>query len=186
MNNSNYTDKQIIDIANKEYDDYEKGNIVRADKNKIIVGHVSEVNHKAWGEDSYIVTDVEMPENPSAEDYAKVKNVTILYQGSTAKLISHPIKTLTDWVPNNLLMGITILAPEALIPQRSPQMEEASETLQKALKTYPNAKIDIFAHSLGLMDGYGALADVKAEDDHRIRGVYLLNGPNPYKSFDNI
>lgn len=65
-------------------------------------------------------------------------------------------------------------------------MEEASETLQKALKTYPNAKIDIFAHSLGLMDGYGALADVKAEDAHRIRGVYLLNGPNPYKSFDNI
>ena len=146
MNNSNYTDKQIIDIANKEYDDYEKGNIVRADKNKIIVGHVSEVNHKAWGEDSYIVTDVEMPENPSAEDYAKVKNVTILYQGSTAKLISHPIKTLTDWGPNNLPMGITILAPEALIPQRAPQMEEASETLQKALKTYPNAKIDIFAH----------------------------------------
>lgn len=36
------------------------------------------------------------------------------------------------------------------------------------------------------MDGYGALADVKAEDAHRIRGVYLLNGPNPYKSFDNI
>lgn len=186
MDNSNYTDKQIIDIANKEYDNYTKGNIVRIDKNKIIIGYVSEVNHKAWGEDSYVVTDEKMPENPTAEDYAKVKYVTILYQGSTANLISHPIKTLTDWVPNNFVMGFTVLAPEALIPQRAPQMEEASETLQKALKTYPNAKIDIFAHSLGLMDGYGALADVKAEDAHRIRGVYLLNGPNPYKSFDNI
>ena len=186
MDNSNYTDKQIIDIANKEYDNYTKGNIVRIDKNKIIIGYVSEVNHKAWGEDSYVVTDEKMPENPTAEDYAKVKYVTILYQGSTANLISHPIKTLTDWVPNNFVMGFTVLAPEALIPQRAPQMEEASETLQKALKTYPNAKIDIFAHSLGLMDGYGALADVKAEDAHRIRGVYLLNDPNPYKSFDNI
>ena len=186
MDNSNYTDKQIIDIANKEYDNYTKGNIVRIDKNKIIIGYVSEVNHKAWGEDSYVVTDEKMPENPTAEDYAKVKYVTILYQGSTANLISHPIKTLTDWVPNNFVMGFTVLAPEALIPQRAPQMEEASETLQKALKTYPNAKIDIFAHSLGLMNGYGALADVKAEDAHRIRGAYLLNGPNPYKSFDNI
>ena len=187
MNNSIYTDKQLVDLANKEYDpDNKVGGRVFIDDGGTFIGHISEENHKAWGEDSYIVTDVELPENPTAEDYAKVKYVTILYQGSTAKLISHPIKTLMDWVPNNFVMGFTILAPEALIPQRAPQMEEASETLQKALKTYPNAKIDIFAHSLGLMDGYGALADVKAEDAHRIRGAYLLNGPNPYKSFDNI
>ena len=187
MNNSIYTDKQLIELAKKEYDPNNKvGERVFIDRGKTFIGHISEVNHKAWGEDSYVVTDVELPENPTAEDYAKVKNVTILYEGSTAKLKSHPIKTLTDWIPNNFVMGFTILAPEALIPQRAPQMEEASETLQKALKTYPNAKIDIFAHSLGLMDGYGALADVKAEDAHRIRGAYLLNGPNPYKSFDNI
>ena len=74
MNNSNYTDKQIIDIADKEYDDYEKGNIVRADKNKIIIGYVSEVNHKAWGEDSYVVTDEKMPENPSAEDTERYRS----------------------------------------------------------------------------------------------------------------
>ena len=177
----------MVDLANKEYDpDNKVGGRVFIDDGATFIGHISEENHKAWGEDSYIVTDVELPENPTAEDYAKVKYVTILYQGSTAKLISHPIKTLMDWVPNNFVMGFTVLAPEALIPQRAPQMEEASETLQKALKTYPNAKIDIFAHSLGLMDGYGALADVKAEDAHRIRGAYLLNGPNPYKSFDNI
>lgn len=187
MNNSIYTDKQLIELAKKEYDPNNKvGERVFIDRGKTFIGHISEVNHKAWGEDSYVVTDVELPENPTAEDYAKVKNVTILYEGSTAKLKSHPIKTLTDWIPNNFVMGFTILAPEALIPQRAPQMEEASETLQKALKTYPNAKIDIFAHSLGLMDGYGALADVKAEDAHRIRGAYLINGPNPYKSFDNI
>ena len=72
MDNSNYTDKQIIDIANKEYDNYTKGNIVRIDKNKIIIGYVSEVNHKAWGEDSYVVTDEKMPENPTADDVAKV------------------------------------------------------------------------------------------------------------------
>ena len=187
MNNSIYTDKQLIELAKKEYDPNNKvGERVFIDRGKTFIGHISEVNHKAWGEDSYVVTDVELPENPTAEDYAKVKNVTILYEGSTAKLKSHPIKTLTDWIPNNFVMGFTILAPEALIPQRAPQMEEASETLQKALKTYPNAKIDIFAHSLGLMDGYGALADVKAEDAHRIRGAYLINGLNPYKSFDNI
>ena len=180
-----YTDKEKLEITKLEYENYIRDKVVQL-SNKKIIGYVSEVNHKSWGEDSYVVTDEKMPENPTAEDYAKVKNVTILYEGSTAKLISHPIKTLTDWIPNNFVMGFTILAPEALIPQRAPQMEEASETLQKALRTYPNAKIDIFAHSLGLMDGYGALADVKAEDAHRIRSAYLLNGPNPYKSFDNI
>lgn len=180
-----YTDKEKLEITKLEYENYIRDKVVQL-SNKKIIGYVSEVNHKSWGEDSYVVTDEKMPENPTAEDYAKVKNVTILYEGSTAKLISHPIKTLTDWIPNNFVMGFTILAPEALIPQRAPQMEEASETLQKALRTYPNAKIDIFAHSLGLMNGYGALADVKAEDAHRIRGAYLLNGPNPYKSFDNI
>ena len=180
-----YTDKEKLEITKLEYENYIRDKVVQL-SNKKIIGYVSEVNHKSWGEDSYVVTDEKMPENPTAEDYAKVKNVTILYEGSTAKLISHPIKTLTDWIPNNFVMGFTILAPEALIPQRAPQMEEASETLQKALRTYPNAKIDIFAHSLGLMNGYGALADVKAEDAHRIRGAYLINGPNPYKSFDNI
>lgn len=181
-----FSDQEKLDISRQQYDELDVGREIRTKKSNTFIGYVSEVNHKAWGEDSYVITDEEIPENPTAEDYAKVKYVTILYQGSTAKLISHPIKTLTDWGPNNLLMGITILAPEALIPQRAPQMEEASETLQKALKTYPNAKIDIFAHSLGLMDGYGALADVKAEDAHRIRAAYLYNGPNPYKSFNSI
>lgn len=181
-----FSDQEKLDISRQQYDELDVGREIRTKKSNTFIGYVSEVNHKAWGEDSYVITDEEIPENPTAEDYAKVKYVTILYQGSTAKLISHPIKTLTDWGPNNLLMGITILAPEALIPQRAPQMEEASETLQRALKTYPNAKIDIFAHSLGLMDGYGALADVKAEDAHRIRAAYLYNGPNPYKSFDSI
>ena len=137
-----YTDKEKLEITKLEYENYIRDKVVQL-SNKKIIGYVSEVNHKSWGEDSYVVTDEKMPENPTAEDYAKVKNVTILYEGSTAKLISHPIKTLTDWIPNNFVMGFTILAPEALIPQRAPQMEEASETLQKALRTYPNAKIDI-------------------------------------------
>ena len=181
-----YTDSEKLDIAELEYIPKNVNDVAKSEKHKVKIGYISEVNHKAWGEDSYVVTDVELPENPTAEDYAKVKYVTILYQGSTAELFSHPIKTLMDWVPNNFPMGITVLAPEALSPQRVPQMEEASETLQKALKTYPNATIDLFAHSLGLMDGYGALADVKAEDAHRIRAAYFYNGPNPYKSFDSI
>ena len=181
-----YTDSEKLDIAELEYISKNVNDVAKSEKHKVKIGYISEVNHKAWGEDSYVVTDVELPENPTAEDYAKVKYVTILYQGSTAELFSHPIKTLMDWVPNNFPMGITVLAPEALSPQRVPQMEEASETLQKALKTYPNATIDLFAHSLGLMDGYGALADVKAEDAHRIRAAYFYNGPNPYKSFDSI
>ena len=44
-----------------------------------------------------------MPENPTEEDLAKVKNVTILFQGSTFDF-SKLKETLVDWIPNNARM----------------------------------------------------------------------------------
>ena len=50
MNNSIYTDKQLIELAKKEYEPYDKGDCFFIDDGKTFIGHVSEVNHKAWGE----------------------------------------------------------------------------------------------------------------------------------------
>ena len=50
MNNSIYTDKQLVDLANKEYDpDNKVGGRVFIDRGQTFIGHISEVNHKAWG-----------------------------------------------------------------------------------------------------------------------------------------
>lgn len=50
MNNGIYTDNQLIDLANKEYEPYDIGDWFFIDDGKTFIGHVSEVNHKAWGE----------------------------------------------------------------------------------------------------------------------------------------
>lgn len=144
-----------------------------------IYGYVSEVNHKKSGEDSYVITDIQMPENPTDEDFAKVKNITILFQGSTFDL-SKLKETWVDWGPNNARMTFNHYVMNT---GPSKQLRTASDTIQAVLKKYPNAQIDVYGHSLGLMEGYGSLTDIKAEDVHRIGGVYLHNGPNPYKSF---
>ena len=50
MNNSIYTDKQLIDLAKTEYDPNNKvGGRVFIDRGQTFIGHISEVNHKAWG-----------------------------------------------------------------------------------------------------------------------------------------
>ena len=51
MNNDIYTDNQLVDLANKEYDpDNKVGGRVFIDRGQTFIGHISEVNHKAWGE----------------------------------------------------------------------------------------------------------------------------------------
>lgn len=91
---SSYTDEQRVLIAKQEYEDYKLGDpvIIQAkdtvdptDKN-ITVGYVAEVIHHPTGADVYVVTDIELPENPTDADRAKVKQVTMLYQGSVQLL----------------------------------------------------------------------------------------------------
>ena len=50
MNNSIYTDKQLIELAKTENEPYDIGDWFFIDDGKPFIGHVSEVNHKAWGE----------------------------------------------------------------------------------------------------------------------------------------
>lgn len=50
MNNSIYTDNQLIDLAKKEYEPNDIGDWVFIDGGKTFIGYVSEVNHKVWGE----------------------------------------------------------------------------------------------------------------------------------------
>ena len=46
------------------------------------------------------------------------------------------------------------------------------------MEKYPNAKINIYGHSLGSMDAQYALACIT--DYSRINGAYIYNGPNIY------
>lgn len=48
---------------------------------KITVGYVSEIKDSSSGLQVYVVTDIKLPEQPTAADYEKVTHVTLLYRG---------------------------------------------------------------------------------------------------------
>ena len=67
------SDYERIDISLQQYKKAVVGKEVKVDFFKNTVGYVSEVNHKDSGEDSFVVTDIKLPENPTEQDFANVK-----------------------------------------------------------------------------------------------------------------
>lgn len=183
---NNLNDSQRVDLARKEYDPLRVGNKIKIDDDKLTVGKVSQVNNKkSTGEQSYIVTDKGTLPTASASERANVKEVTILYRGSTGidKIKQEPGDVIKDWIGNDLIMGTAIFngggAPA------SPQLASSADTLKETIRTYPNAKIYIYGHSLGSMNGQYALADLSQEQLRHIGGAYLYQGPNVYSTLNS-
>lgn len=59
-------------------------------------------------------------------------------------------------------------------------MKSSSKTLEDALRIYPNAKVNVYGHSLGSMNAQYALANVSQSNLERIEGGYVYQGPNIY------
>jgi hypothetical protein len=172
---NDYSDKQHVAIAKEEYTEYKEGQLVKIDKGATKIGYVSKVvNNKNTGEQSYIITDIKLPKNPTPDQLASVKNVTVLYRGSTAPFSGDD--WMTDWVKNDVPIAKQIVTNDFTGP--TPQLKSAAETLNKQMGLYPNAYFDIYGHSLGSMNGQYALAESKYPE--RIRSAYLYQGPNIY------
>ena len=60
------------------------------------------------------------------------------------------------------------------------QQKLAAEGLKEMMDKYPNARVSLYAHSLGSMDGQVALASLEDSYLQRIDGAYLYEGPNTY------
>ena len=147
MSSVGLTDKQRMLLSLRQYDVMTERQAVYLE-GEVIYGYVSEVNHKKSGEDSYVITDIPMPENPTEQDFANAKNITIFFQGSTFDL-NKSKEMWADWGKNNFPMLMKIVSPEKRNPAPTEQLQTASDTLQAVLKKYPNAQIDIYGHSLG-------------------------------------
>ncbi len=61
-----------------------------------------------------------------------------------------------------------------------PQFKDAAAHLKEVIRKYPNAKIDLYGHSLGSMDIQYALACLTEEEASHIGTVHLYNSPNAY------
>lgn len=72
-----YTESQLLEISRQQYDSLNRTDPITINNKKTVIGYVSEINNKASGEQSYVITDVQLPPDPTPEDLAKVKTVII-------------------------------------------------------------------------------------------------------------
>lgn len=87
-----YTDDERVQIAKKEYAKLQQSKEVSINNGNTKIGYVSQFNDKKTGEQSYIITNNYVPKTASFRERSKVKEVTILYRGSTGidKTFSDP------------------------------------------------------------------------------------------------
>ena len=179
-----YSDETNMNIAKEEYKNRGPGYILKTE-NKELVGTLSDTNDSRSdnGEQIYTYTktsgsnEAVSPDAPLSER-EKVEEITILYRGSTNPLkvfSGEGMDVLRDWGANDIPMAGKIISGEK---GATGQLEASSDYLKEMMEKYPNAKVNIYAHSLGSMDAQYALANVT--DYSRIKSAHLYNGPNVY------
>ena len=179
-----YSDETNMNIAKEEYKDRPSGYILKTEDNEY-VGTLSDANDNRSnnGEQIYTYTktsgsnEVVSPDAPLSER-EKVEEITILYRGSTAPGIGADNEDARkDWLNNDVPMAEKIMLGEK---GATGQLEASSDYLKEMMEKYPNAKINIYGHSLGSMDAQYALANVT--DYSRIKSANIYNGPNIYST----
>ncbi|MDA9471182.1 hypothetical protein [Enterococcus sp. 5H] len=179
-----YNDKERKEIAELEYSDLTIEQELRTQSKDKTIGYVSQVNDKATGEQSFVVTDKYVSPTAPLSEREKVKEVTVLYRGSTGidKTLEQPVDVYRDWWVNDVDMAHKILTPNQ---GQSPQLKSSASTLKEAMGLYPNAQISVYGHSLGSMNAQYALADISKDDIGRISGGYFYQGPNVYSTLNS-
>lgn len=179
------SDKEHVELANREYDNLKINSTVSVSKGKKKIGEVSQINNNLkTGEQSYVITKDYVPANAPLSEREKVKEVTVLYRGSTGVdqlLAFDSMKSLDvfqDWILNDAPAAAQVAGQKGTIAP--PQFKSAASSLKETLKTYPNAKVYIYGHSLGSMNGQYAIADLSKQQLNRIESAYLYQGPNIY------
>ncbi|EHC6037377.1 TPA: DUF2974 domain-containing protein [Listeria monocytogenes] len=186
------TDEDRVRLAKKEYDSLQiKKEVIISvsDEKEKTIGIVSQkINNKSTGEQSYIITDKYTPPTASISERNKVKELTILYKGSTApangnfNVPKHPDykDVRKDWLSNDIPTAIQITNGGGSTV--TPQLKTSAETLKQTMNLYPNAQIYVYGHSLGSMNAQYAIADLDKKDIKRISGGFFYQGPNIYSN----
>ena len=179
-----YSDETNMNIAKEEYKNRPTGYILKTENNEV-VGTLSDANDNRSnnGEQIYTYTKTDgsnkivSPDAPLSER-EKVEEITILYRGSTAPgKGADNADAKRDWLDNDAPMAKKIMLGEK---GATGQLEASSDYLKEMMEKYPNAKINIYGHSLGSMDAQYALANVT--DYSRIKSANIYNGPNIYST----
>ena len=181
-----YIDDPQLQIGMTQYKkDMEEGRDVYT-QNGQLVGTVTQVYDNEHGNGEQVYAVVSDP----TQDPSEVQEVTVLFRGSAGpdKLLSRDF--WNDWVENDLPIGLRIFAQDHPNytqdhDHASGQLKAASAALDEIMTIYPNAKFNLYGHSLGSMDTQYAIANLSEENIGRIVSAHIYNGPNIYGILDN-
>lgn len=145
------------------------------------VGYVTQVYDNTTGAGEQVYAVVKNP-NEKSED---VQEVTVLFRGSTGPdhFLNETADVWNDWAENDAVIAKRIIMQSNLSDrdQSTEQLKASARALKDIMEKYPNAKINIYGHSLGSMDAQYAMADLEAAQIERIQQAHIYNGPDVYR-----
>ena len=173
------SDKQL-QIAMTEYRNLKLDNIARTPNNDIL-GTVTQVYNNTTGAGEQVYAVVEN----SDEEADKVQEVTVLFRGSTGPdhFWEETADFWNDWAENDAVIAKRIMLQKDLSYQdkSTEQLKASARALKDIMEKYPNAKINVYGHSLGSMDAQYSMASLQADQVKRIQKAYIYNGPDIYR-----
>ena len=157
-------------------------------QNGSFVGTVTYVSDNKDGNGEQVYAVVKDPNLPKDQ----VTEVTVLFRGSTGpnEVLTKPADVWNDWVENDLPLALRVYGQNhpnysQNHDHSSGQLKAASEALNNIMAKYPNAKFNLYGHSLGSMDTQYAIANLSIDNIGRIASAHIYNGPNIYGLLNN-
>ena len=175
-----YVNDKQLQIAMTEYRNLKLDNVARTPNNEKL-GTVTQVYNNTTGAGEQVYAVVKNPKE-NAED---VEEVTVLFRGSTGPdhFFEETADFWNDWAENDAVIAkrITMQSNLSDRDQSTEQLKASARALKDIMEKYPNAKINIYGHSLGSMDAQYAMAALEAAQIERIQQAYIFNGPDVYR-----
>ena len=177
----NYVKENNLQTAMAEYQDNMGEERTLYDQYESELGTVTQVYNNTTGAGEQVYAVVKNPKE-NAED---VEEVTVLFRGSTGPdhFFEETADFWNDWAENDAVIAkrITMQSNLSDRDQSTEQLKASARALKDIMEKYPNAKINIYGHSLGSMDAQYAMAALEAAQIERIQQAYIFNGPDVYR-----
>lgn len=177
----NYIKENNLQTAMAEYQDNMGEERTLYDQYERELGTVTQAYNNTTGAGEQVYTVVKNPD----EEADKVQELTVLFRGSTGPdhILNEAPDVWNDWAENDAVIAKRIMLQKDLSYQdkSTEQLKASARALKDVMEKYPNAKINIYGHSLGSMDAQYAMADLEAAQIERIQQAYIYNGPDVYR-----
>ena len=177
----NYIKENNLQTAMAEYQDNMGEERTLYDQYERELGTVTQAYNNTTGAGEQVYAVVKNPD----EEADKVQEVTVLFRGSTGPdhILNEAPDVWNDWAENDAVIAkrIVMQSNPSDRDNSTEQLKASARALKDVMEKYPNAKINIYGHSLGSMDAQYAMADLEAAQIERIQQAYIYNGPDIYR-----